>query len=102
MPSIYPFTAIVGQDRLKRALILNAIYPQIGGVLIRGERGTAKSTAARALAALLPEIEVIADCAFGCDPDQPIDWCTDPGLLRMAIQAHRQRWVTASNQPMPR
>jgi Mg-chelatase subunit ChlI len=62
---------------MKRALILNAIHPQIGGVLIRGERGTAKSTAARALAALLPEIEVVADCSFGCDPDQPATWCTE-------------------------
>jgi Mg-chelatase subunit ChlI len=77
MPTNFPFTAIVGQERLKRALILNAIYPQIGGVLIRGERGTAKSTAARALAALLPEIEVIADCRFRCDPDQPTTWCTE-------------------------
>ena len=65
---IYPFTAIVGQERMKRALILNAVNPSIGGVLIRGERGTAKSTAARALAALLPEIEVVVDCRFGCDP----------------------------------
>jgi len=73
----FPFTAIVGQERMKRALILNAIYPQIGGVLIRGERGTAKSTAARALASLLPEIKVIADCPFGCDPDQPATWCTE-------------------------
>ncbi|MFQ6100048.1 MAG: ATP-binding protein [Anaerolineae bacterium] len=77
MPPIFPFAAIVGQERMKRALILNAIYPQIGGVLIRGERGTAKSTAARALAALLPEIEVVADCSFGCDPDQPATWCTE-------------------------
>jgi Mg-chelatase subunit ChlI len=77
MPTIYPFTAIVGQERMRRALILNAIHPQIGGVLIRGERGTAKSTAARALAALLPEIEVVADCSFGCDPDQPATWCTE-------------------------
>jgi Mg-chelatase subunit ChlI len=74
---IYPFTAIVGQERMRRALILNAIYPQIGGVLIRGERGTAKSTAARALAALLPEIEVVADCHFSCDPSQPATWCTE-------------------------
>jgi len=77
MPPIFPFTAIVGQERMKRALILNAIYPQIGGVLIRGERGTAKSTAARALAALLLEIEVVADCPFSCDPDQPATWCTE-------------------------
>jgi Mg-chelatase subunit ChlI len=77
MPPIFPFTAIVGQERLKRALILNAIHPQIGGVLIRGERGTAKSTAARALAALLPEIDAIADCPFGCDPDQPATLCTE-------------------------
>ena len=77
MPLIFPFTAIVGQARLKRALILNAIHPQIGGVLIRGERGTAKSTAARALAALLPTIDVIAECRFGCDPDQPATWCTE-------------------------
>jgi magnesium chelatase subunit D len=77
MASIFPFTAIVGQERMRRALILNAIYPQIGGVLIRGERGTAKSTAARALASLLPKIEVVADCRFGCDPDHPATWCTE-------------------------
>lgn len=76
MPPIFPFTAIVNQDLMRRALVLNAVYPQIGGVLIRGERGTGKSTAARALAALLPEIEVVADCPFSCDPDQPATWCT--------------------------
>jgi len=62
---------------MRRALILNAINPRIGGVLIRGERGTAKSTAARALAALLPEVRVVRDCRFGCDPDQPVTWCTE-------------------------
>ena len=77
MPAVYPFTAIVGQDRMKRALILNAINPQIGGVLIRGERGTAKSTTARGLAALLPDIDVVEGCKFGCDPNQPMFYCTD-------------------------
>ncbi len=70
MPAIFPFTAIVGQETMKTALILNAISPRIGGVLIRGERGTAKSTAARALAALLPDIQVVAGCPFNCDPEQ--------------------------------
>jgi Mg-chelatase subunit ChlI len=77
MPAIYPFTAIVGQERMLRALILNAVYPRIGGVLIRGERGTGKSTAARALAALLPQVTVVKDCRFGCDPDSPTTWCTE-------------------------
>jgi Mg-chelatase subunit ChlI len=77
MPEIYPFTAIVGQERMKRALILNAVDPRIGGVLIRGERGTAKSTAARALAALLPMVKAVTNCRFGCDPDTPKAWCTE-------------------------
>lgn len=77
MPPIYPFTAIVGQERMKRALVLNAVDPRIGGVLIRGERGTAKSTAARALAALLPHVAAVGDCRFGCDPDRPTTWCTE-------------------------
>jgi Mg-chelatase subunit ChlI len=77
MANLYPFTAIVGQDRMKRALILNAVYPQIGGVLIRGERGTAKSTAARALAALLPEIEVIEGDPFSSDPKNPATYSED-------------------------
>ncbi|MEP7289797.1 MAG: ATP-binding protein [Chloroflexota bacterium] len=81
--SVYPFTAIVGQERMKRALILNAVNPSIGGVLIRGERGTAKSTAARALAALLPEIEVVADDPFSCDPRRP-DLFTDELNERVA------------------
>jgi Mg-chelatase subunit ChlI len=77
---VFPFTAIVGQERMRRALILNAISPQIGGVLIRGERGTAKSTAARALAALLPEIEVVENCPFHCSPreiEQLCDRCRE-------------------------
>ena len=74
MPSIFPFTAIVGQERMKMGLILNAISPRIGGVLIRGERGTAKSTAARAMAALLPEIDIFTDSPFNDDPNAPDTW----------------------------
>ncbi len=73
----YPFTAIVGQEKMKNALILNAINPKLGGVLIRGEKGTAKSTAVRSLAALLPEIEVIADCKFGCNPNERAGMCQE-------------------------
>jgi len=71
----YPFAAIVGQEQMKLALILNAINPQIGGVLIRGQKGTAKSTAARALAELLPEIEVVKGCPFNCNPYDLKEMC---------------------------
>ncbi|MEA2647173.1 MAG: magnesium chelatase subunit [Chloroflexota bacterium] len=69
--AVYPFTAIVGQDRMRLALQLNAVNPAIGGVLIRGEKGTAKSTAVRALARLLPEIEVVEGCHYSCEPPLP-------------------------------
>lgn len=77
MPTIFPFSAIVGQERMRRALILNAVDSRIGGVLIRGERGTAKSTMARALAALLPNVKAVQDCRFGCDPDNSHNRCTE-------------------------
>jgi Mg-chelatase subunit ChlI len=64
----YPFTAIVGQEEMKLALLLNVVDPLIGGVLIMGHRGTAKSTAVRALADLLPQIDVVAGCPYNCDP----------------------------------
>ncbi|MCY4577441.1 MAG: magnesium chelatase subunit D family protein [Chloroflexi bacterium] len=73
--TIFPFSAIVGQERMKLALILNAINPAIGGVLIRGEKGTAKSTAARSLAALLPEIEVVTGCPYSCEPESSFAGC---------------------------
>ena len=71
----YCFTAIVGQKDMKTALILNAINPNLGGVLIRGEKGTAKSTAVRALAELLPKQKRVAGCRFGCDPDDAAHMC---------------------------
>jgi magnesium chelatase subunit I len=67
--TVYPFTALVGQGQMRLALELNAVNPAIGGVLIRGEKGTAKSTAVRALARLLPELEMVVGCRFGCAPD---------------------------------
>ncbi|MCL6583860.1 MAG: ATP-binding protein [bacterium] len=73
---IYPFTAIVGQEKMKKDLLLNAVNPKLGGVLIRGEKGTAKSTAVRSLAQLLPEIEVVSDCPFSCPPDNKADMCS--------------------------
>jgi magnesium chelatase subunit D len=73
----FPFTAVVGQDDLRLALLLNAVSPAVGGVLVRGEKGTAKSTAVRALSALLPEVDVVAGCRFSCDPAAPDPTCPD-------------------------
>jgi magnesium chelatase subunit D len=73
----FPFSAIVAMDDMRMALILNAISPAIGGVLVRGEKGTAKSTAVRALTAVLPPVEVIAGCRFSCSPAAPDPQCPD-------------------------
>ena len=73
----YPFTAIVGQEEMKLALILNLVDPLIGGVLIMGHRGTGKSTAVRALADLLPPIKVVDGCPYNCDPSDPCSHCLD-------------------------
>ena len=78
----FPFTAIVGQTPMKRALLLNAINPRIGGVLVRGKKGTAKSTAVRSLAALLPEVPVVPGCPYSCppgDPQEVCQWCQQAG-----------------------
>lgn len=71
----FPFSAIVGQEQLKTALLLSAVDPTLGGVLIRGDKGTAKSTAARALTDILPMIELIAGCSFNCEPGAPCGHC---------------------------
>ena len=75
MSTIFPFSAIVGQEQLRQALMLCAVDPSIGGVLIRGDKGTAKSTAARALAAVLPPVARVAGCAFNCAPGQRAEPC---------------------------
>ena len=71
----YPFTAIVGQEEMKLALLLNVVDPLIGGVLIMGHRGTGKSTAVRALSDLLPQITAVAECSYNCDPEDMCDQC---------------------------
>ena len=91
----YPFTSVVGQEQMKLALLLNAINPRVGGVLIRGERGTAKSTAVRALADLLPEREVVVECAFNCDPRDAQELCVD---CRARIAAGED--LVAASTPM--
>lgn len=73
----YPFTAIVGQEQMKKALILNMIYPQIGGVLIKGEKGTAKSTAVRGLSDVMPARYENDNCLYHCLPEDPSHWCAD-------------------------
>jgi len=75
--SSLPFSALVGQEAMKRALLLNAIDPGIGGVLIRGDRGTAKSSAVRGLARLLPDYPVVAGCPYRCDPGAPARYCDE-------------------------
>ncbi len=72
---VYPFCAIVGQEDMKKALLLNVINPLLGGVLIRGEKGTAKSTAVRALADVMPQMTQIKGCMFSCDPEDDSFWC---------------------------
>lgn len=72
---IYPFTAIIGQETMKEGLILNAINQKIGGLLVFGEKGTAKSTAVRAMASLLPELDVVEGCSFSCDPYDESTMC---------------------------
>src|ERR1700759_2603235 len=90
----YPFAGIVGMADLRLALVLNAVSPAIGGVLVRGEKGTAKSTAVRALAAGLPPVAVVDACRFSCDPSAPDPECPDgPHLLGVAGRQRPARLV---------
>ncbi|WP_196599926.1 ATP-binding protein [Pectinatus frisingensis] len=85
--AVFPFTAIVGQEDMKLSLILNVINPALGGVLIKGEKGTAKSTAVRALAELLPAMESVHNCRFHCDPNGINYLCDDCAAV---IKAHKK------------
>lgn len=92
-PRVYPFSAIVGQESMKLALVLNAINPAVGGLLIRGEKGTAKSTAVRALASLLPEIEATAGCPWSCNPNDVAGLCDSCRDSRIEPRTRRVRVV---------
>ncbi|CAL9397784.1 putative protein [Streptomyces sp. enrichment culture] len=89
MTTPFPFTAVVGQDDLRLALLLNAVSPSVGGVLVRGEKGTAKSTAVRALTSLLPEVAVVPGCRFSCDPAAPDPGCPDGPHEGVGVGASR-------------
>ncbi|MGC4846936.1 putative cobaltochelatase [Micromonospora sp. DT15] len=92
--AIYPFSAVLGMADMRLALLLNAVSPAIGGVLVRGEKGTAKSTAVRALAALLPPVRRVAGCRFGCDPAEPDPACPDgPHPADVAAETRPARLV---------
>lgn len=80
----FPFSAIVGQDEMKRAILMAAVDPSIGGVLVFGDRGTGKSTAVRALAALLPKMRAVTACHYGCDPTAIAPNCPDCARLSLA------------------
>jgi len=87
----FPFAAIVEQERLKQALLLNAVNPRVGGVLIKGPSGTGKSTAVRGLAELLPEIDVVADCPFSCSAQDPCGSCAERISRGESLRVIRRR-----------
>jgi magnesium chelatase subunit I len=92
MAHAFPFSAIVGQDNMKLAILMTSVDPSIGGVLVFGDRGTGKSTAVRALAALLPKMRAVVGCRYGCDPDTTGQVCADCATLRVgakgALKSH--------------
>jgi magnesium chelatase subunit I len=91
MAATFPFSAIVGQDEMKQAILVAAIDPNVGGVLVFGDRGTGKSTAVRALAALLPQMTAVVGCRYGCDPAESADACGDCATLKRGakVKTHR-------------
>ena len=100
MSQPFPFSAIVGQDEMKLAILIAAIDPSVGGVLVFGDRGTGKSTAVRALAALLPKMRVVQGCAYNCDPATPASWCSECAA-RSSDVAPKSRLVPVPVIDMP-
>ena len=99
MAKAFPFTAIVGQDEMKTALLVAAVDPSIGGVLVFGDRGTGKSTAIRALAALMPKIPIVEGCSYNCDPEvSNVDFC--PGCASGANAKTRMMPIPVVDLPL--
>jgi magnesium chelatase subunit I len=99
MRECFPFSAIVGQEEMKQALMVAAVDPSVGGVLVFGDRGTGKSTAVRALAALLPAMTVVDGCRYGCDPGAGARLCSDCAA-RPAPLPHHQAPVPVVDLPL--
>jgi magnesium chelatase subunit D len=97
---VFPFAAIIGQERMKLSLLLNAVNPAIGGVLIRGEKGTAKSTAVRGLARLLPPLRVVTGCPFQCEPEGG-RWCATCAKKAANNELLESRSISASIVDLP-
>jgi magnesium chelatase subunit I len=101
MAHSYPFSAVVGQDEMKRAILLAAVDPSIGGILVFGDRGTGKSTAVRGLASLLPLMKVAGDCRYNCDPDDRERYCSRcRGQAAAGTLKHRQVGVPVVDMPL--
>ena len=98
---VFPFSAIVGQDEMKTAILVAAVDPGIGGVLVFGDRGTGKSTAVRALAALLPKMRVTEGCAYGCEPDAARGACPDCDRVKPAGRSARSHLVPVPVVDLP-
>jgi magnesium chelatase subunit I len=101
MPTAFPFSAIVAQEEMKQALLIAAVDQTVGGVLVFGDRGTGKSTAVRSLAALLPKMQVVADCPYGCDPHADRTRCVDGCLGRAAKGKTKTRAVPVPVVDLP-
>ena len=101
MAQPFPFAAIVGQDEMKQALLIAAVDQSVGGVLVFGDRGTGKSTAIRALAALLPKMKVVAGCRYGCDPAANPDTCAGDCDLRKNEDEPKTRQVPVPVVDLP-
>ena len=101
MATPFPFSAIVGQDEMKLALLIAAVEPAIGGVLVFGDRGTGKSTAVRALAALLPAMKVVVGCPYSCDPQAPAQSCDVCRTPKATGRAATRSALKSASVPVP-